>query len=238
MSPTSDIYATREINVVALDQHDRQTLVEVDARIADLQEALEAAARSSALDGDFLARLIATAEEAAARVNRELPVQIDSETQNEIRRRLIGLITAPEGEPALDRADRVLIEAEAVRHAIRDLLQEQPPMILRRTDEVIELIDEWLPGLTVKQRAALLGMSDRQLQRLRHEATPSSNRLQIVARLVAILRQAWTDQGVLAWFERPRRDLAGARPLDVLDEPARERDLLLAARAGRVQVGA
>lgn len=206
-----------------------------------LQEALEAAAAAHALDDDAVARLRATADDVAARVNEELPVQIDPDAQNEIRRRLIDLITArPYGDlPPLDRADRVLIEAEAVRHVIRDLLQEQPPVNVRKSDDVIKLLEEWLPGLTVKQVASLLGMSDRQLQRRRQDGSDSSPRMQRVVRLVSILRQAWTDEGVLAWFERPRVDVTGQpRPIDLLDDPASERDLLFAARAGRVQGGA
>ncbi len=224
-----------------LDQQERQALEEADARIAELQKTLEQAARSSALDGDATTRLRATADEAAARVNQELPVQIDPDAQNEIRRRLIELLTLPSYDQLapLDRADRVLIEAEAVRHIIRDLLQEQPPVNMRHADQVIALIEDWLPGLTVTQVGDLLGISPRQVQRLRHDAdAPSSSRMQLVGRLVAILRQAWTDEGVVAWFSRKRAELDGRSPGELLDDPANERLLLLAARSGRVQGGA
>jgi uncharacterized protein (DUF2384 family) len=80
-----------------------------------------------------------------------------------------------------------------------------------------------------------MGVSERQLQRRRHDGGLSTPRMQVLARLVAILRHAWTDQGVYAWFQRPRGDLAGAAPIVLLDDPANERALLIAARAGRIQ---
>jgi hypothetical protein len=49
-----------------------------------------------------------------------------------------------------------------------------------------------------------------QLQRRRRDGGGvTSPRLEIVARLVAILRHAWTDRGVLAWFAKPRPELGG-----------------------------
>lgn len=57
-----------------------------------------------------------------------------------------------------------------------------------------------------------------------------------MARLVAILRHAWTEDGIVAWFHRPRRDLQGQRPIAVLKDPNYDEDeLISAARAGRSQ---
>jgi hypothetical protein len=122
-----------------------------------------------------------------------------------------------------------------VRHIVRDLLQEQPPVALRDSAAVIALLEEWLPTLTVRQVAELVGVSERQLQRRRREQGKSTPRMQLVARLVAILRHAWTDQGVYAWFHRERAEFGGVVPIDLVDDPANERALLLAARSGRVQ---
>jgi uncharacterized protein (DUF2384 family) len=95
-----------------------------------------------------------------------------------------------------------------------------------------------LPALSVTELSEPTGVSIRQLQRRRHDGGGvSSHRLQIVARLVACLRHAWTDQGVYSWFERPRPELDGHAPVELLDDPDRERDLLLLARAGRVEGG-
>jgi hypothetical protein len=51
---------------------------------------------------------------------------------------------------------------------------------------------------------------------------PATHRMQLAARVIAVLRHGWTDQGVVAWFHRARPDLAGARPIELLDDP-RER---------------
>jgi AraC-like DNA-binding protein len=222
-----------------LDDLERAALAEADSELSGLQEALEAAAKHKALDEDLVERLRNTAREAASRVNRNLPPQIDADSRDEIRRRLIDLLTLrpEEGLGQLDVADRALVQAEAVRHVMRDLLQEQPPAQLRRAGEVIALLEDWLPGLSVRQHAELLGVSERQLQRRRGDEGASTPRMQLVARLVAILRHAWTDQGVYAWFHRDRADLGGRAPAELLDDPGSERALLLAARSGRVQGG-
>lgn len=222
-----------------LDDSDRQTLARAGEDLAELQTALETAARQGALDGDLLERLERTATGIAGRLNHDLPVHLDPDSRDEIRRRLIDLLTlepAEEGRP-LDRADRALLEIEAVRHVMRDVLQEQPPADLRRSDSLVELLDRWLAALPVASRAELLGLEVRQLQRLRSSDRPSTHRMITVARLVALLRHGWTDEGVAAWFRRSRHDLGGQSPLELLDDPAMERDLLRAARSGRVQGG-
>lgn len=99
------------------------------------------------------------------------------------------------------------------------------------------MLEAWLPSLTLSELSGLVGLSERQIQRRRRDEAASTPRLQIVTRLVAILRHAWSDQGVYLWFTRPRPDLDGRAPVDLLDDPARERSLLIAARSGRVQGG-
>lgn len=225
--------------VPVLDEAERDALLQADHDLAGLQEALEAAARTNALDSELIERLEATARAAASRVNQHLPLQVDADARDEIRRRLIDLLTLrPDDDlQPLDVADRALIEAEAVRHVMRDLLDEQPPADMREASSAIALLEGWLPGITLKQLADLVGMSARQIQRTRQGAGASSRRIQLVARLVAILRHAWTDQGVYAWFYRDRPEFDDRPPIHVLDDPAYERALLIAARSGRVQGG-
>jgi hypothetical protein len=222
-----------------LDEQDRAALLEADEELSGLQAALEAAAESNAIDDDAIDRLRETAQNVVSRVNAKLPMHVDADARDEIRRRLLDMITLQLGAGGvLDLADRALIEAEAVRHVVRDLLDEQPPVELRDEGATIRMLEDWLPGLTVGQLSALTDVSVRQLQRRRRDGGGlSPPRLQLVARLVAILRHAWSDRGVLAWFETPKRELGGTAPMALLDDPARERDLLLLARAGRVQGG-
>jgi hypothetical protein len=222
-----------------LDASERDAVFEADQEISGLQQALEAAVQSNALDAEVFERIHATVLAAAGRVNARLPLHVDADARDEIRRRLLDLVTLQAGisAPPLDVADRFLLEAEAIRHVLRDLLDEQPPAELRDCAQTIALLEAWVPSLAVKQLAELLGVSERQLQRMRHGTGPSSHRIQVLARVIAILRHAWTDQGVYAWFHRPRADLAGRPPIGLLDDPANERALLIAARAGRVQGG-
>ncbi len=224
--------------VPVLEEAGRQALEQVDKALAQIQQSLETAARSGALDPEVVERVDRTFRHAAARVNDNLPTEIDPQAAAEIRQRVIGILTRDFSDASsLDVADHFLVEMEAVRHIIRDLLQEQPPVELRDASKAIALLEGWLPGVTVGQLAELLGYSPRQLQRLRGDSRPSTHRTQLVARLVAILRHAWTDQGVLSWFYRERRELGGRRPIDLLDDARHEGDLINAARAGRVQGG-
>lgn len=222
-----------------LDDAERAALLQADHELSGLQEALETAARSNALDSELIARLEATARAAASRVNQHLPLHVDADARDEIRRRLIDLLTLRPDEDLrpLDVADRALVEAEAVRHVMRDLLDEQPPADLRDASSAIAMLEQWLPGLTVRQLADLLGTSDRQIQRKRQGAGPSTRRMQVVARLVAILRHAWTDEGVYAWFHRARPEFDDRAPIELLDDAEHERALFIAARSGRVQGG-
>ncbi len=221
-----------------LDQDERAAITEADAQLSALQEALQSAAQQGALDKESLERISLTTHEAASRVNRQLPPQLDADARDEIRRRLLELLTLPaENREPLDIADQALMEAEAVRHIFRDVLQEQPSADLRDARALLRLLEGWVPDLTVRQLAELLGMSERALQRRRSQGGKSTPRAQIVARLIAILRHGWTDQGVHAWFHRTRPGLGDQAPIALLDDRSRERDLVAAARSGRVQGG-
>jgi hypothetical protein len=103
--------------------------------------------------------------------------------------------------------------------------------------EVMANLRQILPSIKQAELAALLGKSQRQVQRWGVQKGPPPRRLELVARLAALLRHAWTEQGVVYWFMRPRQDLGGKKPIDVLDDPNREADLMGAARRGRAQHG-
>jgi hypothetical protein len=223
--------------MAVLDSAERAAIEQADSDISDLQRAFEAAARSGAVDEASVERLSRTAQEVMARISSSLPPHLDSDAASEIRKRLIEMATRRDDEGLLDMADRALIEAEAVRHIFRDMLQEQPAADFRDAGAIVRLLEQWLPDLSVGQLAELFDVSVRQLQRRRKEGGASTRRMQIVARLVALLRGGWTDEGVYAWFYRPRRELGGKAPIEVIDDPSCERDLILMAKAGRVQGG-
>lgn len=217
----------------------REALEAADEKIMAFQRTMEKAARTGALDPEELERFGQTIKEAAARVNDQVLPHIDPTSAQEIGTRLISILTLDVTTvDTLDAADSYLIDLEAIRHVFRDLLEEQRPESLRReAQELVALIEGWLPDVSVQDRADLLGFTPRQLQRRRHDNAPATSREQLVARLIAILRGGWTDAGVMAWFRRPRAELHGAAPIDLLADPSQEPALLLSARAGRVQGG-
>lgn len=138
----------------------------------------------------------------------------------------------------MDSVDAFVVHAEAVRHVVRDALDGQADGNESDAKELLDGLYKQLPGITRKQLGELLGIGERQIQRLAKDAgrTPS-RRLQLVSRLVALLWRAWTPAGVVAWFYRQREDLESHLPIDVLDNPEYERALMLAARRGRAQHG-
>jgi hypothetical protein len=226
--------------MAVLESDGRQALAAVDEKLSSIQHALDVAASSNALDQEAFARLGDTFKQVAGRLNTNLPPEIDPAASDELRRRIVDVLTREfEDASPLDNADAFLLEMEAIRHIIRDLLEEQPPIELHDAGRAIALLEEWLPGVKQGKLAQLIDYSPRQMQRLvrEHKSTSATHRLQVVARIVAIIRHAWTPQGVIMWFYRARADLGGRTPFDLVDDPGREHELIRAARAGRVQGG-
>ncbi len=102
---------------------------------------------------------------------------------------------------------------------------------------MLNLLEEWLPRVSRKQVAVLLGVDERTLQRWAANGVRTSRRLYLVTKLVSLLKEGWTPEGVVAWFGRPRPELDSRAPLDVIDDADYERHLLLAAREGRAEHG-
>lgn len=169
------------------------------------------------------------------------PEDFDPEALAEIRDRIIRGIAALEKfdeDRPLDSLDDFLVHAEAIRHVVRDALDAHiDDGANQGSQEVLANLDRWLAGTSQTSLAALVGISTRQLQRWRKEGAKPTRRLQLVARLVALLQRAWSEEGVVAWFYRPNGHLRGKRPIDVLDDLEFERLLGIAARQGRAQHG-
>jgi transcriptional regulator with XRE-family HTH domain len=211
-----------------------------------LNEDLETTAASSGtpehpIDPAYAERFVETARRLSSQVHKEVPPDIDPEALAEIRGHIIDGLQAlnelDEKRP-LDSVDTFLVHAESVRHIVRDALDGQPDGDESSGKELLEGLSQQLPGITRKQLGELIGVGERQIQRLaKDEDRPPSRRLQLVARLAALLARAWTPAGVVAWFYRQREDLDGRSPIDVLDDPDYERALMLAARRGRAQHG-
>ncbi len=220
---------------------------EIERWQAEFQEDLAAAAPASAtpehtIDSAYVERFVETAQRLSSQVHKEVPSDLDPEALAEIRGHLIDGLEAlndlDKSRP-LDSVDAFVIHAEAVRHIVRDALDGQADGNESSAKELLDGLYKQLSGVPRKQLGELIGIGERQVQRLaKDERSTPSRRLQLVARLVALLWRAWTPAGVVAWFYRRRADLDGHAPIDVLEDPEYERALILATRRGRAQHGA
>ena len=134
--------------------------------------------------------------------------------------------------------DALRIALERLSHALAALGETEEVGDARTPKELAQ----WLVGaVEVPQRdlAELLGVDLRRFQRwisARERTRPEgeeARRLRALARLVGQLRHSFTPAGVIAWFDWPRPELGGATPRELLPDPVRLPDLLLAAGSTR-----
>jgi hypothetical protein len=134
--------------------------------------------------------------------------------------------------------DGLRIALERLGHALAALGEAEEVGDQRTPKELAR----WLASVVeVPQRdlANLLGVDLRRFQRwisTRERTRPEgeeARRLRALARLVGQLRHAFTAAGVVAWFDWPRPELGGATPRELLPDPVRLPELLLAAGSTR-----
>jgi hypothetical protein len=134
--------------------------------------------------------------------------------------------------------DALRIALERLSHALAALGEAEEVGDARTPKELAR----WLAAaVEVPQRdlAALLGVDLRRFQRwisARERTQPEgeeARRVRALARLVGQLRHAFTPAGVVAWFDWPQPELGGATPRELLGDPVRLPDLLLAAGSTR-----
>jgi uncharacterized protein (DUF2384 family) len=191
-------------------------------------------------DPDFAERFRETARRLSKRLNEELPPELDPDAVAEIRGIIVeGLHGLDDLDPERpwDTVEYFVLKAEAMRHIVRDALDGHVGSNSQDAQALVRTLREWLPRVPQVQLAKLANISPRQFHRWRKEGGEPSRRLVVVVRLVALLHRAWTPEGVVAWFYRPRRELDGKRPFDVLDDPDYEGRLLTSVRQGRAQHG-
>jgi hypothetical protein len=134
--------------------------------------------------------------------------------------------------------DALRIALERLSHALAALGEAEEVGEARTPKELAR----WLVGaVEVPQRdlADLLGVDLRRFQRwisTRERTRPEgeeARRLRALARLAGQLRHAFTPAGVVAWFDWPNPELGGVTPRELLADPVRLPDLLLAAGSTR-----
>jgi uncharacterized protein (DUF2384 family) len=135
----------------------------------------------------------------------------------------------------LDVCDQLMIRLERIRHVVRDALDEHVNGVSGDVGVVMEDLDRWLEHVPDQTIATFIGVDRRTLSRWRNQTGQPRRNLRLFARLVAILRHNWDEEGIVAWFERPRRELGGRRPAALVNDPNAELDLIDAARSGRNQ---
>lgn len=216
----------------------RRLGMELGELIDKLAREVAAAAPAGVVHESYVARFKETANR-LLRLNGELREQdLDPQALAEFRGILIEAVrelNEADPERPLDTFDTLLVRAEQLRHIVRDALDGR--VSGATTAEVLSELRAWLPDARLRDLGELLDRSERQIQRWSGSAGDPPRRLRLVARLVALLRHGWTAEGVVAWFRRARPDLGGKPPLELLDDPDREADLILAARRGRAQHG-
>jgi len=232
------------LSQLALDPEQRE-LADLERLISDaltkLRGELEAAAGDAevpGMDPEYVGRWIETARRLSVQVSNDLPPQLELEAVAEIRKIIINLLDGLEHvDPArpLDAIDRFFVGSEAVRHIIRDALDERVGCREDDARALVAYLKQALPRITQADQARLAGISTRHLQRLGKEGGAPPRQLVLAVRLVKLVRYVWNPEGVIAWFHRERNELDGHAPIDLAGDPGFERMLLRLARQGRAQ---
>jgi DNA-binding transcriptional regulator YiaG len=201
-------------------------LAEANARLAREAE-VPAAVRG--LVRDFAEGLADPAEPDWAHVDPYLVLALQQAA--------MGALLALSCDDPREERRRLRLRLEQMRQVFRDLAAGQPVDERRPADEVARWLVQTL-DVPQSRLAPLLGVGGRTLQRWVSESDatrPSGEderRLRVVARLANQLRHGLTGRGVAAWFERPRIELEGRTPAELLgDEQAFPRLATLASSA-------
>lgn len=219
----------------------REELEQFAALVEQSSRKLLDALQSTPIPKDFEERWQHTASRLSKAIDRSTPPSLDPEQVAEIRGELLRIMQCvADADPArpLDSVEAALLGFEAIRHLVRDELDQQAP----GEDDarvLLQGLQEALPHVGRRGLALLLHTSERSIQRTLASTSrvEPKRRLLLVARLVALLKRAWTPEGVVAWFHRPRPELGGASALETIDDASLERAIFELARHGRAQHG-
>jgi hypothetical protein len=230
---------SRERAVVSVTYND----VMVTTELLDLARPAQAAAAVDALNDRLAAEAHVPAEIGAevaqlAAAVRATPLErwtaADPYLALLVHRAVLDARAAVEDESR----DALRIALERLSHALAALGEAEEVGDARTPKELAR----WLvAAVEVPQRdlADLLGVDLRRFQRwisARERTRPEgeeARRLRALARVVGQLRHAFTPAGVVAWFDWPRPELGGATPRELLADPVRLPDLMLAAGSTR-----
>jgi len=219
-----------------------ERLGRIDQEVGELQqgfiEAVEHLRRAPEADGSFEDRWEGIAQRMKDLRGEIKPEDFDKEQLATLAGTLLDIRDQLDRDGArgnLDVCDQLMIMLERIRHVVRDALDEHVSGVAGDVGVVMAELDRWLPDVPDQTIATMIGVDRRTLSRWRGQAGQPRRNLRVFARLVAILRHNWDEQGIIAWFGRPRRELGGRRPVTLLGDPNAEDALIGAARSGRSQ---
>lgn len=135
------------------------------------------------------------------------------------------------------------VRLEQIRQVYRDLAEGGPTYEDRSAKEIAAWLADVL-DVSQARLAELFGVSARTFQRWVSETDPvgpegnDASTVRIVARIVNHLRHVLTGPGVVRWFELPRAELDGRRPLELLGEPESATLLATVAASARSSTAA
>ena len=219
-----------------------ERLGQFDRELEDLQhgfiEAVEQLRRAPEVDGSYEERWQTIALRMKRLREGIQPEDYDKDQLATLATTLLDIRDQLDRDDApgnLDVCDQLMIMLERIRHVVRDALDEHVDGVTGDVGVVMAELEHWLPHVSDQTIATLVGVDRRSLSRWRRQGGQPRRSLRIFARLVAILRHNWDEEGIIAWFGRPRRDLDGRHPAALLTDPNAEDALLSAARSGRNQ---
>ena len=223
-------------------QTPEERLGRVDQELDELKtafvEAVQALQRASEVDGSFHERWQDLRSRVSAIQHDLYAPDYDKEQIVEFYESLLEIkdLLDTSGKPCdLNTCNQLLVCIERIRHVVRDALDEHVSGVRSDVGLVMADLGRWLPDIPDRVIAELAGVDRRTLSRWKRKSGPPNRRLRLLASLVAILRHNWTEDGIIAWFSRPRRDLGGRKPISLLDDPNWEYKLIAAARSSRSQ---
>jgi uncharacterized protein (DUF2384 family) len=240
MSPTRDIKETWGLTATLTYE---ERLGKVDAKLEELQQGFVAALehlRQAPQDQVSEERWKETVQRLKDLRYAIREDDYDREQLFTIAKALLDIRDLLESDGAwnLDICDQLMVQIERIRHVVRDALDEHVEGGASDVGVVLQDLARWLPNVPDHTIARFVGVDRRTLSRWREQAGTPRRTLRVFARLVAILRHNWDEEGILAWFDRPRRDLDDRRPGALIADPDAEAALISAARSGRSQYGA
>jgi hypothetical protein len=217
---------------IAVRHHDE--LAQFEELVTDWSRQLLKVLNETPLPPDYLDRWRHTAGRLSEAINRSAPPSLDPEQLAEIRGELLEILQrVANGDPKrpLDSVEAGLLSLEAIRHIVRDALDQQAPGE-GDARALLAGLEEALPRVGRRDLADLLGTSERSLQRILASSTivEPGRRLRLVARLVSLLRRGWTSEGVIAWLHRHRPELDGKSAIEAIEDVNREQDILALVR--------